>query len=170
MFTFCFFTQNWCQVTLLPSLYITLLQFHFLSKTHWHCFSIWSRSPTALYCLNTRHPIVMEMNFPYIMCSSFLVLAVNTVAVTQVVCHSGSHIFPTVAWVHSHIVCRLVSLRITQLVILYAKLCFLGIYCLKMTQHSNSTLISTAKCSVGRSVHQSGYLPVCQSSYLSINH
>ena len=87
----------------------------------------------------------MEMNFPYIKCSSFLVLALSTVIVTLVVCHSGSHIFPTVASLHSHVVCRLVSLRIMQLVILYPKLCFLDIYCLKMTQHPNSTLISTAK-------------------------
>ena len=63
------------------------------------------------------------------------ILAVSTVTVTRVVCHSGSHIFPITGCIHSYIVCRPISLRIMQLVIAYPKLYFLGIYCLKMTQH-----------------------------------
>jgi len=37
-----------CQVAPHPSLYVTLLLFHFLSKSNQHPLSVWSNSPTAV--------------------------------------------------------------------------------------------------------------------------
>ena len=40
-----------CQATFHLSLWITALQFNFMSKILWHPFPIWSDTPTTIYCL-----------------------------------------------------------------------------------------------------------------------
>jgi hypothetical protein len=62
--------------------------------------------------------------------------------------------FPICAWIHSHIVHRIVSLKITLLVIFLPKLLTsFGIYCLKMTLPMQNTGISDAYVQLGCNIY-----------------
>jgi hypothetical protein len=60
---------------------------------------------------------------------------------------------PICAWIHSHIVHRILSLKITLLVIFFAKAFIFGIYCLKMTLPMQNTGISNADVQLGCNIY-----------------
>ena len=100
-------------------------------------FSAWSDSPTLSQFINLQ--ITLQLSCLYTNCvPHFQSLQYSYDCISS--CHRGSCMVPLFARINSCIVCRPISLRITELVTSVSNLLlFFCIYCLKMTLPLQST-------------------------------
>lgn len=91
-----------------------------------------------------NHQITLEMSCPCTILVPYFQSSYSCIGS----CHGGSYMYIS-AWIHNHIARSPVTLKITQPVNFLPKPdCFFGTYCLQITPHLQSTIISNNKCSV----------------------
>jgi hypothetical protein len=105
------------------------------------------------------HQITLEMSYPCTIWVPHFQASYSCIGS----CHGGSYMYPASAWIYNHNACTPVSLKITQPVTFLPKPdCFFSTYCLKITPHLQSTIISKAKCCLVVIFKESMSLCFCQ--------
>lgn len=126
------------------SLYVTPLEFHFLSSTVRHCFCIWSGSPTAVHCCGIRSSDNADDWLSiYSLCPIFSILELKLVKVASLLVINGE------MWCLSlpeytvilYIGLLYVTWNHTAFNFYVKRLYFFSVCCLRMNLPVHSTLI-----------------------------